>query len=67
MDPIEILKKIIPRCENRFKLPLISINETKDIIYKLKRSNTVGYDNISSRIIKIIPEITAIHLTDCIN
>ena len=67
MDPIEIFKKLIPRCESEFKLPLITIKETQDIICKMKRSNTTGYDSISSRIIKIIPEITSVYLTDCIN
>ena len=67
MDPIEILKKLIPRSNSEFKLPLITRDETRDIIYKMRRSNTTGYDSISFRIIKIIPDITAVYLTHFIN
>ena len=47
MDPIEILSKLIPRPNKKFTLPYITVKEAKDIIFKLKRSNTAGYDSIS--------------------
>ena len=67
MDPIEVLALLIPRAKTSFILPLITIKEVQDIIYKMRRSNTSGFDRISSRRIKIIPEITSIYLTDAIN
>ena len=67
MDPIEVLALIIPRVKKEYKLPFITIKEVQNIIFKMKRSNNCGYDGISSRIIKIIPEITSIYLTDAIN
>ena len=36
-DPIEILSKLIPRCNDTFNLPFITIEQTKKIIKKLKK------------------------------
>ena len=62
INSIEIMSKLIPRYESKFTLLSISIKETKDIIYKMRR-----HDSLSSHILKIVQEITAIYLTDCID
>ena len=67
VDPIEILEYIIPRPNTTFKLPEITIPETEKLIKDMKCNNTVGHDGISSRMLKAIPDLTAIHLTHAIN
>ena len=52
-DPLEILKILKPRNKNEFKIPFITIGETKKIIKELKSSNSTGYDDINSKILKI--------------
>ena len=59
-DSIEIFKNLKPRNENSFKIPFITINETKNFIKELKSSNSTGYDNINSKFLKKI--LTLFHL-----
>ena len=66
-DPIEILSKLIPRCNDTFNLPFITIEQTKKIIRKLKNSNSTGFDRTNSRIIKKLCDDIAPHITHLIN
>ena len=47
--PMEILKFLIPRNQNIFSIPNISIKETISLINQLKSSNSTGHDDISSK------------------
>ena len=54
---------------NSFKLPYISVDETRKLILSQKNSASTGYDSISNKIIrKIAPEIAPIiaHLINSI-
>ena len=66
-DPMELVRKLIPKKESRFKMKEINVQRTYEIIENMKSSNTCGFDNISSRTIKMIPELTAILMTHAIN
>ena len=66
-DPIKILDTLIPRNKNTFKLPLITVTDTKKIIKKLKNSNSTGHDSISNRVIKKLKDKIAPHITHMIN
>ena len=48
INPLEIIKYLIPRNPNVFIIPLISINETKNIIKNLKNSYSCGHDELNS-------------------
>ena len=67
VSPVEILKKLIPESKEDFKLPMITIKDTERIIKNMKNSNTTRPDCISSRILKMIPDLAAIYLTHGIN
>ena len=67
MKLIKLLAKLIPREETECKIPEITLEEVKEIIKETKSSNTVGCDNISSRIIKMIPNTMAVFITHSIN
>ena len=49
---MEILKFLIPRNQNVFSIPNISIKETVTLINQLKSSNSTGHDDILSKILK---------------
>ena len=67
LDPMRFLSFLIPEVENNFHLPEISVKETERIIKKMKCSGTTGHDAVSSRILKIIPDIISPYITFCIN
>ena len=69
VDPISILKHISSACSTVFKIPYISVDETRKLILSQKNSASTGYDSISNKIIrKIAPEIAPIiaHLINSI-
>ena len=55
ISPIKILEKLRPRVKNKLHIPPITISKTIKIIKKLKMSNSTGWDNITSRILKKCP------------
>ena len=67
LNPIAFLDYLIPKPASKFHLPEITIEETTKIIKDMKCSNTCGHDAISSRIIKLIPDIMAPLVTHAIN
>ena len=67
LNPLFVLSLIIPRKECRFCLPETTVEEVENIIRNMKSSNGVGFDNINTRIIKKIPEITAVFVCHLIN
>ena len=67
VDPIYLLSKLIPKPDTEFKLKEITIKETKDIIRTMKNTNTVGFDRISSRVLKLSIDICSILITHAIN
>ena len=67
IDPIEILGKLIKKPDKKFALPKISYEETYKIILKMKLSGSSGLDEIDSKIIKMVPKVTAMMMTHLIN
>ena len=53
-DPIDILKNLVPKCNNKMKFPKITKNKTLKIIDNLKPTNSRGHDDITNKIIKLI-------------
>ena len=67
VDPISILGNIFSPFSHIFRMPNITIDETKKLILKQKNSGSTGYDAISNKILrKIAPEISPI-ITHLIN
>ena len=66
-DPIQILSALIPRNDNTFTIPNITINQTETIIKQLKNSNSTGHDDITNNIIKRINKEMSPHITHMIN
>ena len=67
ISPIDILNKLIPRNNNTFLLPYISLNETKSMINNLKSKNSTGHDEITNKILKLICKEIAPHICHLIN
>ena len=67
IDPIWLLSFLIPRPQCKLRIPEISVKQTEQLIMKMKCSNTCGHDAISSRILKIMPDIISPFLTHAIN
>ena len=68
-DPVKLLSRIIRLEGNDFHLKEISSLETHRLIKNLKSTNAVGYDSITTNILKklgscIIPSIT--HMINCV-
>ena len=66
-DPMEILRNLIPKCDNNFVLPLITLQQTKDIIGGLKNSNSTGHDKITNKVLKKLKSKIAPHICHMIN
>ena len=66
-DPIELLELLVEKPSSTFVLPEITLDETYEIIDSLKASNSSGFDEMNSKIIKKIPHISAIMMTHLIN
>ena len=66
-DPMEILGNLIPKCVNTFVLPLITLQQTKDIIGGLKNSNSTGHDKITNKVLKKLKSKIAPHICHMIN
>ena len=69
INSIQILEKLLPRNKNEFKLPLLTVEDTRKLIKNAKNSWTLCGNDISMNIIKklndrISPHIT--HLFNCI-
>ena len=67
IGPIEILQKLIPRVENEIDIPLITIQQTINLINKAKNSNSSGYDDINMKFLKKCKIKLAPHITQMIN
>ena len=67
MDPIYLLKRLIVKPLSQFKLKEITLEVTKKIIKAMKASNTVGFDRISSKVLKLSLDLSAVLLTHAIN
>merc|ERR1712240_571652 len=52
VTPIDILKKIYKRSETTLEIPIPTVQQIAQIIKKAKSTNSVGYDNISMKMIK---------------
>ena len=69
-DPVALLSRLIPRYKGaEFRLKLISLKETNDMIKNLNNTNSTGDDAISNKIIKkigrsIVPQVC--HMINCV-
>ena len=52
MDPMEVLKLLIPRTINEMTIPLAQTQDIIKIINKSKGKNSTGIDDISMKTIK---------------
>ena len=69
ISALEILQKLVPKCQNQFNLKTATIEDISRIIKKMKPKNSKGNDISNMKIIKklcpaIIPHIT--HLVNSI-
>ena len=67
ITPIEILEKLVPKNPNSFQIPMITIQQTIEIIDKIPNSSSVGHDNINNKFIKKIKLKIAPYITHLIN
>ncbi len=67
IDPIKLLSQLIPRTNDCFIIPEITIKQTQQIIRSLKNSNSKGHDEITNKILKKINNEISPHLTHMIN
>ena len=67
VDPIHILSALIPRTSNNFIIPPITVQQTQNIIKKLKNSSSTGHDDINNKIIKKISKEISPHIAHLIN
>ena len=67
INPIQILEFLIPKNQNTFNLPPITLEKTKKIIKNLKNSNSTGHDLLNNKILKKVKNILAPHITYLIN
>ena len=49
VKPLDILGKLIPRIEDEFYIPNITIRQTLELLRNCKGSNSTGYDDINSK------------------
>ena len=54
LDPMSYYRKYVKKATNKFKFEQINMSELRKIINKMKKSSSVGYDNISINMIKSI-------------
>merc|ERR1712240_558637 len=66
VTPIDILKKIYKRSQTTLEIPIPTIPQIAQIIKKAKSTNSVGYDNISMKMIKKTTTIMAPLITHLI-
>ena len=69
ISAIEILQKLVPKCQNQFQIKMATMEDIERILKKLKPKNSKGNDITNMKIIKklcpaIIPHIT--HLVNSI-
>ena len=60
VDPIEISGKLIVKPVTKFTLPYITYKDTYKIIMKMKMSNSSGLDEINTKILCMVPKVTAL-------
>ena len=67
VNPITILQQLIPRNENVFKLPLISVTDTLLLFKDLQPTHATGHDAITMNVLKKLSNQLAPHITHLIN
>ena len=67
MSPIEILEKTMPRPDTTLKIKETTVEKTRKYINESKSTNTLRFDRITSRIIKMSAPIMSVILTHAIN
>ena len=64
---MEMLEKFFPKPETTLNIDHVTIIEVYSTIISINTANSCGFDQISSRTVKMMPEITAMWLTHLIN
>ena len=62
-----MLSLVMSRGEQELRIPLITLAQTKHLIKTLKSSGSTGYDDLSSKTIKIIGDLIAPQIMHMIN
>ena len=66
-DQLPLLEKLVEKPVTSLDIDSVSINEVYQAITKLKSTNATGYDQMTSRIVKMIPEIMAFWMIHLMN
>ena len=66
-NAIEVLEKLIKRPDSTFELSEVNIKDVYDIISDMGGTNACGFDDMNSKIIKLVPHITSIYITHLFN
>ena len=67
VDPIELLGKLISRPGTSFSIPMIDYQACYNIIMKLRLSKSCGLDDITTKMLKQVPKISALYMVHLIN
>ena len=66
-EQMQILEKLIDKPTSTLELESITVDEMYKAINRMKTSTSCGFDQISSKTIKLIPEMTSLWLTHLLN
>ena len=64
---IQILEQLINKPKSKFKIPYITVKQTKKLIRNMKSSNSTGNDLFSMKIYKLINSRISPHIAHLIN
>ena len=64
---MNILQRLIKKPESTLEVNQITVNEMYEPIVRMKSSTSCGFDQLSSKTIKMIPEMTSLWLTHLMN
>ena len=67
ISSLEILQKLIPKCQNQFKIKMATLEDIEHIIKKLKPKNSKGNDISNMKIIKKLSPAIIPHITHLVN
>ena len=67
ISPMEILQRLVPKCQNQFDVKMATIEDIQRIIKKLKPKNSKGNNISNMKIIKKLCPAILPHITHLIN
>ena len=67
ISAIEILQKLVPKCQNNFEIKMATVDDIARIIAKMKPKNSKGNDITNIKIIKKLCPAILPHITHLVN